>query len=98
MSIAERPVESAERFAVRVEPAREVARVKPIGELDLASVGELREQVTQLLAVGFEQLIIDLRGVSFLDLSGLRLLLCLTDQARSEGWRLSLIQGPSQVS
>jgi hypothetical protein len=30
----------------------------------------LEDQVRELLAVGFEQLIIDLRGLSFMDVSG----------------------------
>jgi anti-sigma B factor antagonist len=84
-------------FAVGVEPAREVVRVKPVGELDLATVLVLADQVTELLAVGFEQLIIDLRGLSFIDVSGLRLLLSLAHRARSDGWRLSLIQGGEPV-
>lgn len=95
MSVAE-PL-TGTRFGVRLEPAREVVRIKPFGELDLAGVPELRDQVRELLAVGFEQLIIDLRGLSFLDVCGLRLLLCLADQARCEGWRLSLIPADGQV-
>jgi anti-sigma B factor antagonist len=90
-SVAGSPAQAVARFEVRVQPAREVVRIKPVGELDLASVGELRDQVRELLAVGFERLIIDLRGLSFVDVCGLGLLLCLADQARGEGWRLSLI-------
>ncbi len=84
-------------LAVGVEPAREVVRVKPVGELDLATVSMLAGQVSELLMVGFEQLIIDLRGLSFIDISGLRLLLSLTRRARSDGWRLTLIQGNGPV-
>jgi anti-sigma B factor antagonist len=89
--------EAPATFEVAVEPAREVVRVKPVGELDLATVSVLEDQVRELLAVGFEQLIIDLRGLSFMDVSGLRLLLSLTQCAESEGWRLSLIQGSVPV-
>jgi anti-anti-sigma factor len=84
-------------FAVRVEPDRETVCVTPSGELDLATVAELREQVEELLAAGFEQLVIDLRGLSFMDASGLRLFLGLANDARRDGWRLSLIQGTHQV-
>ena len=62
-----------------------------------ATVPVLAEHVTELLTVGFEQLIIDLRGLSFIDVSGLRLLLSLGERARSDGWRLSLIQGSEPV-
>lgn len=95
--VAGSSAQAVARFEVRVQPAREVVRIKPVGELDLASVGKLRDQVMELLAVGFERLIIDLRGLSFLDVCGLRLLLCLADQAPGEGWRLSLIPPNKQV-
>lgn len=89
--------ELAPTFEVRLEPARELVRVRLIGELDLATGPELREQITELLAVGFEHLIIDLRDLSFLDATGLTLLLALADRARDEGWRLSLIHAHGQV-
>jgi anti-sigma B factor antagonist len=84
-------------FVVWVEPARDVVRIKLRGILDLASRPQLREQVEELLTVGFEQLTIDLRGLSFIDVAGLRLLLSLAEKAQAEGWRLSLIQGNKRV-
>jgi anti-sigma B factor antagonist len=97
MTLDERMIGPAAVFEVRVEPAREVVRVKPIGELDLTTGPELREQVSELVAVGFEHLVIDLRGLTFVDATGVALLLGLAEQARSGGWRLSLIPGHDQV-
>ncbi|MFZ0388342.1 MAG: STAS domain-containing protein [Solirubrobacteraceae bacterium] len=84
-------------FGVEVEPTREVVRVQPVGELDLATVPVLDDRVTELVKVGFERLVIDLRGLSFIDVAGLRLLLALAQRARWEGWRLSLIPGGDPV-
>jgi anti-sigma B factor antagonist len=84
-------------FVVEVEPVREVVRVRPVGELDLSSGPELREHVVELAAAGFEHLVIDLRGLSFIDATGVSLLLALAAQARRERWRLSLIRGDRQV-
>jgi anti-sigma B factor antagonist len=84
-------------FGVGVEPARETVRIVPVGELDLASVPVLGAQIRELVEVGFEQLVVDLRGLSFIDVSGLRLLLGFAQRARCEGWRLSLIQGSDSV-
>ena len=70
-------------FDVRIEPAREAVRVTPIGELDLATGTELRDQVHELLAAGFEHLIIDLRGLTFMDATGIALLRRLADQAHA---------------
>jgi len=98
-SLSARPLLSAPvavPLAVEVEPHREVVRVKPAGELDLATASQLREQVQDLLEVGFAQLVIDLRELSFLDVAGLRLLLRLAQDARRDGWQLSLIPGRHQ--
>ncbi|MFZ0385233.1 MAG: STAS domain-containing protein [Solirubrobacteraceae bacterium] len=84
-------------FGVGVEPAREVVRVQPVGELDLAAVSVLGDQVSELLEVGFDRLVIDLGGLSFIDVAGLRLLLGLALRARGEGWRLSLVPGADRV-
>jgi anti-anti-sigma factor len=97
MAVLEQVVEADRPFAVRVQPARERVYVRPDGELDLATVPELHDQVQELVEVGFEQVIVDLRALVFIDVAGFRLLVALTDQAHDEGWRLSLIQGSSQV-
>jgi len=52
--------------------------VEPIGELDLAMIPDLRDQIEELITAGFLQVIIDLRGLSFIDVAGLRLLLSLS--------------------
>jgi anti-anti-sigma factor len=50
-----------------------------------------------LLAFGFQQLVIDLRQVTFIDVAGVRLLLKLAQDARDDGWQLSLTQGDGKV-
>jgi anti-anti-sigma factor len=97
MAVDERMIDAAAAFEVRVEPAREVVRVKPIGKLDPTTSPELRAQVAELVAVGFEHVVIDLHGVSSIDATAVALLLSLADQARGAGWRLSLIQRHDQV-
>ena len=71
-----------EPFRVDVEPARESVRVAPVGELDIATVDKLQAEVTRLLETGFAKIVLDLRGVRFLDSTGLRLVLEL-DAARA---------------
>ncbi len=87
----------ARGFELRVQLDREKVYVKPIGELDLATVSELRKQVEDMIAIGLGHVIIDLRELSFIDATGLTLLLSLTTTARRDGWQLSLIQGPGAV-
>ena len=64
-----------EPFRIDVEPERESVRVAPVGELDIATVEKLRAEVDRLREAGFTDLVLDLRGVRFLDSTGLRLVL-----------------------
>lgn len=84
-------------FSVDVEPERDVVRVCPRGDVDLATVGRLREQVDELIGAGFLRVVLDLRGVTFLDSTGLRLVLELYRRSRADGWDLLIIEGPADV-
>jgi anti-sigma B factor antagonist len=99
MSVCEQvaAVEVVPAFVIELEPAREVVRLKPIGELDLAALPQMQDQVAELLAVGFEHLVIDLRGLSFIDTSGVSLLVKASQDARVGGWRLTLIPGDDRI-
>jgi anti-sigma B factor antagonist len=91
------PYEPPPQFRCDVYPEREHVRVAPVGELDLASVPELEQTLSELRASGFDHLILDLRGLVFLDSSGLHLLLDLASAARADAHRLELIAGPPAV-
>jgi anti-anti-sigma factor len=70
----------------------------PTGEIDLSTVDELGKRLSESLNGGANVLSLDLRGVSFLDSSGLRLVLRLNQEMRNSGRRLVLIQGPRRVA
>ena len=57
-------------------------RVAPVGELDIATVYKLESEVARLLESGFARIVLDLRGLSFIDSTGLCLVLRLA--ARSD--------------
>ncbi len=84
-------------FACHVEPDRSRVRVVPEGELDLATVEALEREVDSLLDSGFRSILVDLRGVTFLDSSGLRYLLMLARAAGTDGFRLELVHGDANV-
>jgi anti-anti-sigma factor len=84
-------------FRVDVHPERDVVRVAPAGELDLTTVSVVDGQVADLRAAGFGQLVLDLRAVSFMDTTGLQLVLALDAAARTDGVELGLIPGPPAV-
>jgi anti-sigma B factor antagonist len=84
-------------FSLIVEPAREAVLLRATGELDLAATPKLDEHVGELVASGFGQVVIDLRRVTFIDLTGVRPLMRLAQDAEDSGWRLSLIEAGGRV-
>jgi anti-sigma B factor antagonist len=86
-----------EPFRIDVEPARDSVRVAPVGELDIATVDKLRAEIARLRESGFADVVLDLRGVRFLDSTGLRLILELDAAARESGQQLRLIRGSAVV-
>ena len=84
-------------FRVDVEPDRSRVRVIPVGELDLATVDQVADQVHELREAGFVHVVLDLRGLEFMDSTGLRLVLGLDREAREAGHELTLIPGPPAV-
>lgn len=79
------------RFSVAVEDRDRDTLVRPEGELDLATAAQL-EAVLDRCADG-RPLTVDLRGLEFLDCSGLRCLLELAARRK----RLSVIPGDERV-
>jgi len=84
-------------FRVDVESERDIVRVCPVGEVDIATVGWIRAEIDELKAAGFTRLILDLRGATFLDSSGLHLAVDAHASAAESGCEFALIAGPAAV-
>lgn len=65
------------------------------GEVDLTSAPRLDDEVTSLIEGAVTDLVIELRGVSFMDSTGLRVLLKASKLIDSNGGKLQLAQ-PSE--
>ena len=88
-------------FAVEVQRRENFTIVRPRGELDLASAETLRSTLDTAIAVNLSaapdgvqdrpELVLDLRGLTFIDSTGLHLLVALDRRARREGFRLALV-------
>ena len=76
---------------------RDVVRVCAFGEVDTGTVGQLREQLENVTASGAKRVVLDLRGVPFLDSTGLHLVLEADAASRAQGWEFRLIGGPADV-
>ncbi len=85
------------RFRVDVQPERALVRVCPVGEVDLDTVGDVTAEIQRLCAAGFEHIVLDLRGTTFLDSTGLRLVLDAQAASSRDGWDFCVLRGPPQV-
>jgi anti-anti-sigma factor len=68
------------------------------GELDLSTATRVEEELRRVEAERPPVVALDLRQLSFLDSTGLRLVLSADARAREEGWRLVVVRGPEQVN
>lgn len=75
----------------------EVAQISLEGELDLASAPELERRLHELEARRPAKLIVDLSALSFLDSTGLRVLLQANGRASERGWALVMRPGEEFV-
>jgi anti-anti-sigma factor len=82
-------------FSVEVGGGADGSIVTPHGELDLATQGRLRTALEQQAARGAVTL--DLSRLRFLDTSGLRLILELTEAAARDGFAFSVLPGNPSV-
>jgi anti-anti-sigma factor len=73
------------------------ARLVLGGELDMAARFQAEQAIDALLAEPVEQLVVDLGEVTFVDSTGMGMVLELHDRARTEGFRLRLLRGPKDV-
>jgi anti-sigma B factor antagonist len=89
----ERNTQANPRLRVDVESDADVARVEFDGELDLATVGIAEEAMQRTNEA--ETLVLDLRNLTFLDSSGLRLILMCAER---ESPRVFVVRGSAQVS
>ena len=83
----------------RVDVARELdaVRVSPVGDVDLATVGRLRERLDEAMAAGSGRVILDLRGATFVDSSTLHLAVDAFDRAVRTGIEFAIVAGPPVV-
>jgi anti-sigma B factor antagonist len=67
------------------------------GELDISSAPVLEEALGRVEAGGPALLVIDLRGLEFMDSTGLRTLVSADQRARNAGRRMAIVRGPEAV-
>ncbi len=81
-------------LTVETRQQGETAVIALAGELDMAGASALEQE---LGLIGAETLVVDLRGLEFMDSSGLRAIVTSAQRAQDAGRRFALIPGAAQV-
>ena len=87
-----------EHVQVRVEQQATVALVHIAGEFDLDAVDQVEAALDAAIDGVTDHVIFDLRKVSFIDLSGLRILLRTDARARRESFAVHIVPPPPPVA
>jgi anti-sigma B factor antagonist len=88
---------SQDDFRIDVERAPDRVMVRPVGELDLATVSTLEEELTRARESGAPGVVLDLRGLTFMDSTGLSLTLRWALEASRDGFDFSLVRGEGAI-
>lgn len=84
-------------FTIDVESRHEMTVISLAGELDLMYSERVEEQLRLSEAAEGRMIVLDLRGLTFIDSTGISVLLRAYLRAQEEGRRLVLLPGPPFV-
>lgn len=84
-------------FSCSVEIHGDVARIVPLGELDLDTADAVERCFEEAREAGYQRLVLDLRRLSFLDSTGLRLVLTHQVQSEKDGVEFGVIRGSPRI-
>jgi anti-anti-sigma factor len=82
---------------LRSERDGDVHTIRLFGELDLASAAEVEDELKALEATDAAAIIVDLAGLTFIDSTGIRLLIAAEVRSRADSNRLRVLRGPASV-
>jgi anti-anti-sigma factor len=71
--------------------------VRPVGELDLDTASQLDRELAALREAGADRLVLDMRALTFMDSTGLRLVIRWDTDAREQGFEFAIVPGREVV-
>ena len=78
-------------FSIQLEVSQRIARVAPSGELDMSTVPELVDNLLTAESDDVSAILVDLRGVTFMDSTGLKAFLDAAKRSEGNGHRLAFV-------
>jgi anti-sigma B factor antagonist len=88
---------SSSPFGVTIEERDGAVHVALSGELDISTAQQLEDDLRRVEAERPELIVLDLRDLSFMDSTGLRLLILADQRAKEEGRRLAIGRGNEMI-
>ena len=92
-----RVVDALGELVLEAQPDGDAVTVVLAGEFDLAMADPIRKALTRAMRKPRERLILDLSGVTFIDSSGVHIILDAYEVCRDGGPRLTIRPGPPCV-
>jgi anti-sigma B factor antagonist len=91
------PPSGLPQFEVAIHDDGTTRTVTPHGELDLASVPRVAKPLVDGLTEGFDTVVLDLSATTFIDSTGVSVVVGATARARERPTRFVVIPGPAEV-
>jgi anti-sigma B factor antagonist len=95
--VSERIIPSPDLFSCEVGRDGGSGWVRPAGDLDIDTVHRVESALDELREVGCGDLVLDLRALTFMDSSGLRLVIRWQGAARDNGFSFGIVPGAEVV-
>lgn len=84
-------------FNVETGEVGQAVHVRLSGDLDLSTAKRAEQAIEEAEKAGAQMVVIDLRGLSFMDSTGLRVVVSADKRASRSNRRVVIIQGPHAV-
>jgi anti-anti-sigma factor len=95
--VSERSTPPPDVFSCDVGRNDSMAWVRPAGDLDLDTVHRVESKLAELREDGCRDLVLDLRDLTFMDSTGLRLVIRWHTAALGDGFRFAVVPGADVV-
>lgn len=95
--MTEAPFQPPEPFRCETRRNGDAWWVRPVGELDIDTAPQLEHELVRARASGAARLVLDLRALTFMDSTGLRLVIRWDKAARAEGFEFAIVPGSEVI-
>jgi anti-sigma B factor antagonist len=84
-------------FNCEIAEENGAVHLRPAGDLDMSTATILGEALKDAIDGGAKQVVVDLRGLEFMDSTGITLVTRFNNESRRDGFNLALIPGKPRI-